>query len=143
LSPYTEELVHKESGYDVQQCKTVDGTGSRFASNAVNGRHSLHGPHEGRAEVSGVRLIGWVDAHQSHCCVLEYQVFVIHRRVKHRKVRISKTNLRKNTVHVEICGVSILKAFLTHTHPFNGSLSRTTRVSQYQKGKTNLDFTEA
>ena len=31
----------------------------------------------------------------------------------------------------------------THAHPFNGPLSRTTRVSRYQKGKTNLDFTEA
>ena len=31
----------------------------------------------------------------------------------------------------------------THTHPFNGPLSGTIRVSQYQKGKTNLDFTEA
>ena len=31
----------------------------------------------------------------------------------------------------------------THTHPFNGPLSRTTRVSRYQKGITNLDFTEA
>ena len=31
----------------------------------------------------------------------------------------------------------------THTHPFNGSLSGTTQVSRYQKGKTNLDFTEA
>jgi len=31
----------------------------------------------------------------------------------------------------------------THTHPFNGPLSRTTRVSRYQKGKTNLDFTGA
>ena len=31
----------------------------------------------------------------------------------------------------------------THTHPFNGSLSGTTRVSRYQKGKINLDFTEA
>ena len=30
-----------------------------------------------------------------------------------------------------------------HTRPFNGPLSGTTRVSQYQKGKTNLDFTEA
>jgi len=30
-----------------------------------------------------------------------------------------------------------------HTHPFNGNISRTTRVSRYQKGKTNLDFTEA
>jgi len=31
----------------------------------------------------------------------------------------------------------------TNTHPFNGPLSGTTRVSRYQKGKANLDFTEA
>ena len=31
----------------------------------------------------------------------------------------------------------------THTHPFNCPLSRTTRVSRYQKGKTNLDFNGA
>jgi len=31
----------------------------------------------------------------------------------------------------------------THTQPFNSPLSGTTRVSRYQKGKTNLDFTEA
>ena len=31
----------------------------------------------------------------------------------------------------------------THTHPFNGPFSGTTRVSRYQKGKTNLDFAEA
>jgi len=31
----------------------------------------------------------------------------------------------------------------THTLPFNGPFSGTTQVSQYQKGKTNLDFTEA
>jgi len=31
----------------------------------------------------------------------------------------------------------------THTHTFNGPFSGTTRVSWYQKGKTNLDFTEA
>jgi len=32
----------------------------------------------------------------------------------------------------------------THTHnPFHGTLLRTTQVSRYQKGKTNLDFTEA
>jgi len=30
----------------------------------------------------------------------------------------------------------------THTHPFNGPFSGTTQVSRYQKGKTNLDFTE-
>jgi len=30
-----------------------------------------------------------------------------------------------------------------HTHPFNFTLSGNTQVSRYQKGKTNLDFTEA
>jgi len=28
-------------------------------------------------------------------------------------------------------------------HPFNGPFPGTTQVGQYQKGKTNLDFTEA
>ena len=32
---------------------------------------------------------------------------------------------------------------MTHTHQFNGALSRTTWVGRYQKGNTNLDFTEA
>jgi len=46
------------------------------------------------------------------------------------------------------CGVfslQSLSAYNTHTHtqPFNGPLSGTTRVSQYKEGKTNLDFTEA
>jgi len=30
-----------------------------------------------------------------------------------------------------------------HTHAFNGPFSGTTQVSRYQKGKNNLDFTEA
>jgi len=33
--------------------------------------------------------------------------------------------------------------WLIHTHPFNGPFSGTTQVSRYQKGKTNLDLTEA
>ena len=32
---------------------------------------------------------------------------------------------------------------VTLTHPFNSPISLTTQVSWYQKGKTNLDFTEA
>ena len=31
----------------------------------------------------------------------------------------------------------------THIQPFNGPFSGTTQVSRYQKGRTNLDFTEA
>jgi len=34
------------------------------------------------------------------------------------------------------------KIIITHTHPFNDPLSRTTRVGRYQKGKTTLDLTE-
>jgi len=47
---------------------------------------------------------------------------------------------------VMVCSWTIKAGWLvtdTHTHPFNGPLSRTTRVSQYQKRKTNLDFTGA
>jgi len=33
--------------------------------------------------------------------------------------------------------------FATHTRPFKGPLSGTTWLSRYQKGKTNLDLTEA
>ena len=39
---------------------------------------------------------------------------------------------------------SLVSCFLTHgVQPFNGLFSRTTWVSRYQKGKTNLDFTGA
>jgi len=41
------------------------------------------------------------------------------------------------------CKILKIAQIHTHIHPFNGLLSRTTRVGQYQKGKTNLDFTEA
>jgi len=37
----------------------------------------------------------------------------------------------------------ILYTINIYTHPFKGPFSGTTRVSRYQKGKTNLDFTEA
>jgi len=33
--------------------------------------------------------------------------------------------------------------YVIHTRPFKGPLSGTTRVSRYQKGKTNLDLTKA
>ena len=36
-----------------------------------------------------------------------------------------------------------LLCIVTHTHPFNSPLPGTTRVTRYQKDKTNLDFTEA
>jgi len=54
---------------------------------------------------------------------------------------ISKSGI-KESCHVHC--TCIHKGSQCHeTHPLNGPLSRTTRVSPYQKGKTNLDFTEA
>ena len=48
------------------------------------------------------------------------------------------------TTHVTItASISKPTHTHTHTHPFNGPLSGTTRVSQYHKGETKLDFTEA
>jgi len=51
-------------------------------------------------------------------------------------------------LHTSRCLSVLHTAYLSvlavaHIHPFNGPLSETTRVSRYQKGKTNLDFTEA
>jgi len=39
--------------------------------------------------------------------------------------------------------LSLLTKMLQQQQPFNGPLSGTTQVSRYQKGKTNLDFTQA
>ena len=47
------------------------------------------------------------------------------------------------TTAADLDSYEVLSSHHTHTHPFNGPLSRTTLVSRYQKGKTNLDFTEA
>jgi len=37
----------------------------------------------------------------------------------------------------------MLQGMVSDTYTFNYPFSRTTHVSQYQKGKTDLDFTEA
>jgi len=41
------------------------------------------------------------------------------------------------------CSIVVYSLSSTHTHPFNGPFSGTTQVSQYQKGKTSLDSSEA
>ena len=64
-------------------------------------------------------------------------------------VRVCVCACVRACVSVCVISFSLLTLFLeqthTHTHtlPFNGPFSGSTRVSCYQKGKTNLDFTEA
>ena len=50
--------------------------------------------------------------------------------------------LTNNRLHLEN-GTRQTHTTTTTLQPFNGLFSRTTWVSLYQKGKTNLDFTEA
>jgi len=43
-------------------------------------------------------------------------------------------------MHVKRCLTIFNISQHTHTHPFNGPFSGTTRVSRYQKGKIDLDL---
>ena len=49
---------------------------------------------------------------------------------------------RRQTARRDL-SVKILSITVQHVHPYIGPFSRTTRVSRYHKGKTNLDLTEA
>jgi len=52
--------------------------------------------------------------------------------------------VKKSTKHPPLVATYVDASHAhTHKNPFNGPLSQTTRVTWYQKGKTNLDFTEA
>jgi len=84
-------------------------------------------------------------------CQLQRQRQQFHRQ-QTSTVTLPRINLTKFSNVTEHCVVRLLQLLIwltsvsqthTHTHPFNGHLSGTTQVSQYQKGKTNLDFTEA
>ena len=58
-------------------------------------------------------------------------------------IQILPTSPHKPQFHVSVQHLLLRSVFHTHTHPFSGPFSGTTQVSQYQKGKANLDFTEA
>jgi len=51
-------------------------------------------------------------------------------------------NNRLPTLNLGVIMIHSTKKY-THRQPFSGPLSGTTQVSRHQKGKTNLDFTEA
>jgi len=58
----------------------------------------------------------------------------------HGETKDSTFNVQQ---HQTSPSTSIVRFYLAIMQPFNGPLSGTTRVSQYQKGKTNLEFLEA
>jgi len=55
-------------------------------------------------------------------------------------VYVTQNNKQQNRL---VFGLVLLIYYHTLTHLFNGLFSGITRVNKYQKGKTNLDFTEA
>ena len=99
-----------------------------------------------------------------YCIVCTHYMYIISlssantRELFHHSRRPRKTDVNPNTTsellvkplnnysialsrHTEF--EILLDTVNTHTHPFNGPFSGTTRVGRYQKGKTNLNFTEA
>ena len=70
------------------------------------------------------------------------------RQKRNRKNSCTKRFPMKSFVTYEYLAFSNFTLFTslslthTHTHTFNAPFSGTTQVSRYQKGKTNLDFTE-
>jgi len=67
------------------------------------------------------------------CVVRMFPVVMLH--------DCSVSEVDELTLFVCLTDIHPIKNLTWHT--FNGPLSRTTRVGRYQKGKTNLDFTEA
>ena len=68
-------------------------------------------------------------------------------RLKHltsrTRIDILCRSLAESSHLIELYRVIYPVGWYTHTYPFNGPFSGTTRVGRYQNGKTNLDFTEA
>ena len=96
----------------------------------------------GSMKLSGVRLSVRPSHHliAARHCGRFAAVGPADRRYRSIAARALSSKCEQNSVASVHCRLT-LKA--KHTHPFNGPFSRTTQVSQYQKGKTNLDFTEA
>jgi len=73
--------------------------------------------------------------------------------MSHQPYRCSRKHYVFSCSSIYACMCAWLEAFSnwlgisvylhTHTHPFSRPFSGTTQVSRYQKGKTNLDSTEA
>jgi len=77
---------------------------------------------------------------QLHQRILQVQTHQQRELVNGMLIHALNTQVTRSFNPVKQSKVSIK---LNNTHSFNGPFSGTTRVSQYQKGKTNIDFTGA
>jgi len=70
------------------------------------------------------------------CYTMRQKITLTGHEIKMNALNITRQLLCYTTVHTHACTHA-------HTHTFNGLFFRTTWVSWYQKGKTDLDFTGA
>ena len=78
--------------------------------------------------------------------LIKYSLSSVHEMTSRKSEMLLNSVLIDNCANLALHSMfsSNFSEFLANiTHPFNGPYSGTTRVSQYQKVKTNLDFTEA
>ena len=89
----------------------------------------------------------WSWVHHSSCCyvLVAWQKLNLSLSLKHLPTarHLLKTVCFGLNVYCYLFAFTNHWTVTHHTHPFNGPFSGTTWVGQYQKGKTNLDFTEA
>ena len=110
----------------------------------VAATHRLRAPSVGRACQTSPALRTWCRKWRGDCVNVEPRP-----KTTHRWVHLHWVGARPSVwlfiryVGGESIFIIIIASSNTHTHPFNGPLSRTTQVSRYQKGKTSLDFTDA
>ena len=81
----------------------------------------------------------------SRWCRRKWNIYIRHRYLlSHGLICVDPRSKGLLMTRVKTIFFTILfDVFWHHTHTFNGPFSGTTRVSWYQKGKTNLDFTGA
>ena len=100
-------------------------------------------------EAMELRLSG--ETQQKMVSSLQDEQSAVNSQLTQLQLAVQEKDSRIQCVYLCACILSYLMTkctayptYYTHTHTFNGwPFSGTTRVSQYQKGKTNLDFTEA
>ena len=108
---------------------------------ASRGKSNFHNGARGQRNNVRVGIERWQET-ESNCRTTQVGSFVVASRTVFNAVTDERLRYTGAVTTAEL-STGTRYRFHTHTHPFNGPLSGTIRVSRYQKGKTNLDFTEA
>ena len=121
--------------HDLQNCPLTWGNrapppNTRFLGPRHRERHSI-----------GSAVLVLINTGRTHDQQTDRQTAEPRYKVNNKQLLVLRTAMAMRTSKRVSFAVSIrLSLTHTHTHTFNGPFSRTTRVSRYQKGQTNLDL---